>query len=279
MKLLLASCVCLLVFVCECARSVPQQQAHSKASLIIEQSAAAPGSQVNVGIQFVTDTGWHIYWQNPGDSGEPPRVQWQLPAGISAGALQWPTPTRLNTPAGSDFGYQGTTTLLSSLQIPMTAQTGTVDVRGDLRWLVCHDICVPQQTQLAASIQISNAVRVNDSARHALDSAAGQIPKPLPAGMQAVATNLPESFRLSLDSGEPITSAQFFPADPAQIDNGTPQELTSHGRIVSLVLKKSEYLQQEPRHLRGVIILNGRNAFQLDTPVQSSYSSKRSSNK
>ncbi len=41
---------------------------------------------------------WHVYWRNPGDSGLPPEVAWTLPAGFSAGPLQWPAPSRIPWP-------------------------------------------------------------------------------------------------------------------------------------------------------------------------------------
>ena len=83
---------------------------------------------------------------------------------------------RLTTSAGTDYGYQGTTVLLSSLQIPATAESGTITVGGDLRWLVCHDICVPQSTHLEAPIRIASAPSINDSAHQLLQSAARTSP-------------------------------------------------------------------------------------------------------
>ncbi len=266
----LASCACLLVLMSGCARSTPKQTAPSKASLVIEQSSATPGSQVNVGIQFVMDSGWHIYWRNPGDSGEPPQIQWQLPAGVTAGELEWPTPMRLTTSAGTDYGYQGTTVLLSSLQVAKTQLPGMITVGGDLRWLVCHHICVPQSTHIVAPVHIASATSISESAHQLLQSAAERLPTPLPARYRPEAANSPNRFRLTLFSGEPITRAQFFPTDEAQIDNGALQELASHAGKVSLTLKKSEYLRQEPQHLRGVLVLNERDAYLLDVPIHSS---------
>ena len=51
---------------------------------------------------------WHIYWQNSGESGQPPRITWKLPDGFSAGNLRYPVPTR-----HSDAGGFITTNILS----------------------------------------------------------------------------------------------------------------------------------------------------------------------
>jgi DsbC/DsbD-like thiol-disulfide interchange protein len=262
-----------------CSHPAPRPPVYSKASLIIEQSAVTPGSHANIGIRFVTDNGWHIYWQNPGDSGEPPRIKWQLPAGVTAGALQWPMPMLLTTPAGTDYGYNGTTVLLSTLQVPANAQPGAIDVGGDLRWLVCRDICVPQRTELKASVRIASATIVDNAARQLLESAASRIPKPLPATFQPVATELPDSFRLTLVSAEPITQARFFPIEEEQVDNGAPQELTSKAGTMSLKLNKSQYLRQDHSRIGGVIILNGHDAYNVDVPIQSPPAQKGSHRK
>jgi thiol:disulfide interchange protein DsbD len=244
---------------------------HSKAALILEQPAVQPGSQANLGIQFVTEKGWHIYWQNPGDSGEPPRIQWRLPAGFTAGPQEWPAPMRLSNPAGTDYGYEGTTILLSTLQIPPTAQSGsTMELGGELRWLVCHDICVPQRTQLKAPIRIASAISIDHTARQLLQAAAERVPKPFPASFHARVTSSPDVFNLTFSSKERIVQAEFFPSEAEQIDNEAPQRLTEHGQVTRLTLKKSDHLRQDPEHLRGVLILEGRNAYQIDVPIHSS---------
>ncbi len=197
-------------------------------------------------------------------------MEWQLPAEMTAGALEWPTPMRLTTTAGTDYGYQGTTVLLSSLRVPATMQPGTITVGGQVRWLVCHDICVPESTHVEAPVRIASAPSINPSAQQLLQSAAERLPRPLPASYRVEAAISKHHFRLTLVSSEPITRAEFFPSEEAQIDNGAPQELANRAGNVNLTLKKSEYLGQEPQHLRGVLILNGRDAYLFDAPIHSS---------
>ena len=43
-------------------------QAHTYVRLVSEQDAVVPGKTFWVGIDLVLDDGWHVYWQNPGDS-------------------------------------------------------------------------------------------------------------------------------------------------------------------------------------------------------------------
>ena len=90
---------------------------HGTLELIAEDHWIAAGHHLLLGLRFQLEKGWHIEWINPGDSGEPPRVTWQLPAGLTAGAIKWPTPQRLGTSSIVDYGYEDTVMLIVPIQI------------------------------------------------------------------------------------------------------------------------------------------------------------------
>jgi thiol:disulfide interchange protein DsbD len=68
--------------------------------------------------------GWHTYWQNPGDSGLPTTIEWKLPAGVTAGPIQWPAPHAL--PAGPlvNYGYEGEVYLPTTLTVAPGVKAG-----------------------------------------------------------------------------------------------------------------------------------------------------------
>jgi DsbC/DsbD-like thiol-disulfide interchange protein len=88
---------------------------HGTLELIAEDQWIAVGRKLYLGLRFQLEKGWHIYWVNPGDSGEPPRVDWQLPTGLTAGAIEWPTPRRFEASTIVDFGYENTVMLMVQL--------------------------------------------------------------------------------------------------------------------------------------------------------------------
>lgn len=269
MRSLLVPSLCALALSAACSPATPQPQAHSKPALLLDQTTAQPGTQIRIGIQFQMDKDWHIYWMNPGDSGEPPRVLWQLPEGVTAGALLWPTPARMPTSAGTDYGYQGDAVLLATLGIPASVQPGTnLPIAADLRWLVCHDICMPQHAQLKASLPIANSASLDSSAHQLLAAAAERIPGPLPASFHLAVASSRDHLRLRFSPGTKVTSAIFFPAEPEQIDNAAPQEFDTIGNISRLELKKSDNLQRDPQRLQGLLVLNGQRAYQVSIALQ-----------
>ena len=66
------------------------------ASLTAESPSIAPGETITLALVMKPDPGWHGYWKNPGDSGIETQIDWQLPAGLSAGPIQYPVPGRLD---------------------------------------------------------------------------------------------------------------------------------------------------------------------------------------
>lgn len=250
-----------------CAGQAEHPPEPAKASLLVEHKAVAPGSATPIGIRFQLENGWHIYWQNPGDAGDPPRVNWRVPDGFGVGALRWPAPKRLQSVAGTDYGYEGDVILLSSLQVPASAKPGeSVELAGDLRWVACHDVCVPQKAEVKTSLQIAKADAVDEGAKALLASAGERLPKALPKTMQATVRDTGDAFVVQFRGKRGITAAEFFPAQEDQIDNAAPQALTVKAGGTDLKLKKSERLQGMPERLKGVLVVGGE-AYEVDAPV------------
>ena len=81
---------CLLLFVFGIINPVFAQevyQAHTHVRLVSEQDAVAQGEVFWVGFDLMMDDGWHVYWQNPGDSGLAPKIKWELQSGINVRTL------------------------------------------------------------------------------------------------------------------------------------------------------------------------------------------------
>ena len=70
------------------------QAAKTQVQLIFDSEVARPGDIVMAGLKMRMSAGMHTYWRNSGDSGGPNKIEWQLPPGISAGAIQWPVPEK-----------------------------------------------------------------------------------------------------------------------------------------------------------------------------------------
>ncbi len=98
--------------------------AHLHVQLIFPDSDLYPGGQNQAGLYFKLEPGWHVYWQNPGDSGEPPEVHWTLPSGLTASSMQFPAPKRLPLGPLMDFGYENEVLFPLTLNVARTTKAG-----------------------------------------------------------------------------------------------------------------------------------------------------------
>jgi DsbC/DsbD-like thiol-disulfide interchange protein len=99
----------LLVLLCASSAQAAAKPAPVKASLVAADASVKPGQPLTVALRLVHDAHWHTYWLNPG-TGLATSLKWNLPAGWTAGEIQWPAPLALKDKAGNTIGngYEGT---------------------------------------------------------------------------------------------------------------------------------------------------------------------------
>ena len=241
---------------------------HGSVQLIAEDQSIEPGRESWVGLDFRLEPQWHIYWINPGDSGEPPQVRWELPASFRAGPLRWPYPSRLDHSPLTDFGYEDEVLLMAPIRTPARIGPGRVTLTADVNWLVCRDVCIPVEQHVSVSVPFEPGRPQPDPRWHKLFAEMqARCPKPAPAGWKATARANGNRFVLSIETGKPEARAMFFPLEPLQIEDAAPQEVTSFRTGVRLSLQKSEQLLKPIRALKGVVVLAPGQAFVINAPV------------
>jgi DsbC/DsbD-like thiol-disulfide interchange protein/cytochrome c biogenesis protein CcdA len=245
----------------------PVRAQHLTVELLPLEGSIQPGGSAAVGLHFILDKGWHVYWVNAGDSGEPPRIKWTLPDGITASAMQFPAPRRLPLGPLMDFGYEDevlfpmTLTADSTLKAPSAAP-----LSAHVDWLVCREVCIPGKADLALPLQVAAQKGPVDPARQALfDRFRSLLPQPLPASAKAVFGSTPDGFAVAL-TGHPATNAEFFPLDQGQILNAAPQSVRAVDGGVEISLKRDENFHAQPAHLNGVLLLGDGTAYEIHAP-------------
>ncbi len=244
--------------------------AHVQAKLVADEQWIQPGHLLWLGVHFEVEKGWHIYWTNPGDSGQATRVQWALPAGLAAAAIRWPHPQRIQDSATVvDYGYENQVTILVPVRVAANLNIERpIELAAIAKWLVCRDICIAGQANLKIQLPVRKAAPARDPGNRALfDEARAKLPKQLPAAWRASATSETNHFVLELKTGERGAHAAFFPLDAEVIENAAPQEEVPFARGIRLRLKKSSQLAKGITMLRGVVVFSPGRAFSVKAHV------------
>jgi thiol:disulfide interchange protein DsbD len=239
---------------------------HVHVQLVMPRGAISQGESVQAGLYFRIDPGWHVYWKNAGDAGEPPHMRWTLPAGITAGALKFPAPKRLPLGPLMDYGYEDEVLFPFPVEVAKTASPGTAVLHAKVDWLVCQNSCIPGKAELEVKREVG--VHADKSAVQTSDLAlfkrlGNRLPKPLSAGSKLGFQATPGGFRLTVETGRRETEAVFFPEDQDIVDNPAPQKLTPTARGFVLDLKKDASLKTTPAQLRGLLELSGGRAYEI----------------
>jgi len=188
---------------------------HVHVQLVVVDDNLFPGSSDNslAGLYFKLEPGWHIYWKNAGDSGEPPRIHWTLPEGITAGPLQFPSPKRLPLGPLMDFGYEGEVYFPIALSVARDVKPGPVTLHAKVDWLVCREVCIPGKAELEVKRRVAAKGDVSaENADYELFlrlAKASLFPEPLPATAKAIFQPSPTGFRLAVDTGQRESTAEF----------------------------------------------------------------------
>lgn len=239
---------------------------HVHVQIIAPAAQLSPGASSEAGLYFKLDPGWHVYWQNAGDSGEPPHIQWTLPDGITAGPLQFPAPQRLPLGPLMDFGYENEVLFPFNLDVASSAKPGLAALHAKVAWLVCREVCIPGKAELEVDRVIAAAgarVAAISPDGGIYDRLVGRLPQPLPTADHAVFQPAATGFRLGVSTGQRETQAVFFPEDQNIVDNPAPQNLTPTKTGFVLDLKKDSSLAANPTQLKGVIELSGGRNYEI----------------
>ena len=233
---------------------------HSDARLVADVASVAPGDAFDVALEITVEPGWHIYWANPGDSGQPVTAAWTVTGG-EASPLRFPAPSRYDEAGLTTYTHSGTPSFLARIATDETA-SGTVQVSADARWLICADVCVPATQTVALAVPVGATVRTG-----ALDAARAALPD-APEGWTASAASTDGGYLLTVQPppGVSLDGAHFFPRQKGVLDHAAAQAFRQEGDAWAVRLGASDYATAPADRLAGVLTAGDR-AVSLDVPV------------
>ncbi|HEV2748305.1 MAG TPA: protein-disulfide reductase DsbD domain-containing protein [Allosphingosinicella sp.] len=200
------------------------------ASLVAESAVVVPGGTATLALTMRPSQGWHGYWKNPGDSGVETQIAWDLPAGLSAGPIQYPVPGRLLVSGLMNYVYEGDYAQLIDVKVPAGLAPGTkLPIRARVDYLACTDeICVPETAKVAVDLEAGAApgARTNGAM---FDRFRQALPKPL--GSEARFERAGDRFRLAvpLPAGLELGEPYFYPLTDGALSYAAAQTFAREG--------------------------------------------------
>jgi thiol:disulfide interchange protein len=239
------------------ASALESTQVSSKraiATLVTETDAMQPGVPFRVGLRLRMADSWHTYWKNPGDAGVPPELTIE---GAKQSPIEWPTPRRVAEGPVMTYAYTG------EVLLPVMVTSATGVIKAHAQWLVCKDICVPEEGDFSLTLPIGAP---HPSAQAALFAAHDRtVPRPSPwtARISPDGTLFVQGPELTQAT---VTDAWFIPDQPEQIQDDAAQPLSVRSGGFSLALKLAHGFDAS-KALSGVLSVRDRAGMQTDVVV------------
>ncbi|NHO57211.1 cytochrome C biogenesis protein [Acetobacter lambici] len=237
------------------AESAPLVSPHSTASLITDSSTASASTPLHVALRLQLRPGWHTYWLNPGDAGDPASLSVTASGALqgTAGAITWPTPQRIRDASLMSYAYTGDVVLPVTVHL----QPGTPDAHGQVSlnaqasWLVCEQSCIPEDGTFTLTLPTGAPLA---SAQASLFVQAAQhtpVPSPYPITLTPAGVLHVQAPELNRQS---VANAWFMPEARGQIAEAAPQALTFDADGLSLRLQPmADFAPNKP--VDGILVL------------------------
>lgn len=228
--------------------------------VIPEKDAITPGEPLVIAIEQTHQESWHTYWKNPGDSGEPTSVVWTLPEGFEDGGLEFPTPHKIAYGPLMNFGYSGKLVLLATVTPPPQIAAPDVTIKGDVTWLVCNDICVPEMTTISLTLPVATPAKAaKDTDPELFAKARAAMPKR--AVWQGMLEEQDQSLKLVFKpDDEKIlkdiatgSDYYFFPEEWGVFVNSAPQDIAASDNSVEIKAERDTRPLSAISNLKGVL--------------------------
>ena len=233
------------------ARAAAVTADHLTLELVSEHTALAAGAPNWLGLRLAHEPEWHTYWINAGDTGLATKLEWTLPAGWQAGAIDWPAPQRLQITDLYNFGYSGEIVLPVAVEVPAAAAGSTASVRVLANWLVCKEECIPGKAELSLALPVVAAGSAST------DAAAAALLRRALAQRPQVLSTANAHYRIDGDevvieiggAGLPAASGlDVFPRQ-AQVLANAPARIEAAGDGLRIVAARSDYFTSAPAQL------------------------------
>lgn len=256
------------------AAAGPVRAVRSEAELVSSVRAFRPGETFWAAVRLKPDPGWHVYWENPGDSGAPPVVTWRMPEGFSAEPPRFPRPERLPVGPLVNYGYRQEVLLPARFTpAPGWRRGRTAVLRARAEWLVCKEECLPAAADLTLRLPPAAASRPHPRWGPRLEETLKTLPRSLPGwGLSAEAVAGALRLTLRPPPGESVPeTAYFFPLKAPILDHAAPQPVEARQGSLVLTLPLAPEAAAAPARLEGILAapagFAGVPALSVDVPV------------
>ncbi|MDZ7625295.1 MAG: protein-disulfide reductase DsbD family protein [Ignavibacteriaceae bacterium] len=243
-----------------------QQTSAANAKILVDSFSLGKSRVIPIGILIDLEKDWHIYWRNPGDSGMPTSIDFELPDGVSISEIKWPVPKVFEYEGLASYGYDGQILLIAELNVPENFVSNSITVTAKIKSLICRDVCIPFNATVSKEIVFQNNFKAEEQVSNLFSRTRKSLPE------------VNSDFELSVIPGDDLitiiiqtsndkmpepASIYFLPYENGLFKNTVDQKFSTKENQIELRVEYDQFKTEELRELLGVLV------FQFDDTAQS----------
>ncbi len=219
--------------------------------LLPEYGRIKAGQEIWMGTEQSITKHWHTYWKNPGDSGTPTKITWDLPTGFTIGEIEWPTPKKLPYGPLLNYGYEGNVMLLQKLAAPEALPESPITLKATIELLVCKEECIPEYGDFEITLNGENAELEDNSAY--INAAASKLPTKTDWSVSYAENDGNLILILPNMNDIDVNSLRFFPLDWGIVNNTAAPKTMLSSDGLTLTQARGDRALSDIKTLSGVL--------------------------
>lgn len=246
---------------------------NTQARLILSAEAASPAETVMAGVHLHMNKGWHTYWRNGGEAGDPTKIDWQLPTGIAAGPILWPVPEKETYEGITTYPYYNDVVLLVPLTLGKNLPEGPIEIKGTVSWYECINggMCLTGKAEVSTPLTIAKVSKPSPNAKlieqwKAKLPADGSFLQPK-ARWDGLVKNDERSIIVEWSATNAWAKPDFFPYESKDYEVTPATEIMSSDKNKFALRKSVKKLDGDwPVALQGILV-NNHAGYEVQIPV------------
>jgi thiol:disulfide interchange protein DsbD len=231
----------------------------AKARIVSNGYSAGKDSSIQIGVLIELAKGWHIYWKNPGDSGIPTSIEWDVPTEFQVTQFQWPIPKSFEFDGLVSYGYEDQVLFITDIFLPNDDKTQIINISAKIKSLLCRDICIPFDTLINFTINVQEDYSADGTTKKLFEQTEKSLPtKADSKGLSAEIIS--EQIYLRIDKSSDYylqnSSMNFIPYENGLFKNTLSQNLVRENNYIELILESDPFRIKVPKELYGLLISN-----------------------
>jgi len=230
---------------------------YTSVEIIAGQTPLLPNSEIVIATEIKLAPHWHVYWENPGDSGLPVNIEWDAPDGFEFSKISWATPKKISYGDLVNYGYYDKVTLLQTLKTPNTLPD---EITANISMLICNEICIPENHSISMNL---NKLNNQDNSSY-IKAAQDKLPQKLNGEFEYFEkdNNLIISLKpddISILNGK----IEFFPLDWGVIKNSAMPDVKTNGSKIIITHERGDQPLSEISELKGLIVIDDKLGYSM----------------